>query len=342
MNGQPTLSVVIPTRGRADVLRHTLDALLRQTLDLSCAEILVVVDGDDPATCALVHALADGAPCPLVALSQRRQGPAIARNTGIARASGRVVLMLDDDITASRTLLAAHVRHHAGRDDAMVVGPLPMERIENEPAHHRLTRRWWDEEIREVLSPWHRPVFRDFVTGNVSVVRERLCDTGGFDADFTGYGREDYELGYRLLQAGLHFVFEPDAAGLHRYRKPVGEWLRQFESMAQADVIFARKHPEITGAIMNLSPFPVIRWNPGAVAAGEALVGHLNQRGGLAWKKAAGYVNASYYWHGIRTAVRDRAELGSLLRARLAARSRTGNLGFKGMLYLKRAQWGLR
>lgn len=338
----PEMSVVIPTCGRVEVLRHTLAALLRQTVDLTCVEVLVAVDGGDPASLALVAEFAAGAPCPLVAFPQRRQGPAITRNTAISHASGRVVLMLDDDITASPCLLAEHLRHHTSRDDVVVIGARPVEELPDDPAHQRVFRRWWDDEIRELASPSHRPSFRDFVTGNVSVARTRLLSVGCFDPAFTGYGREDYELGYRLLRAGLHFIFEPRAAGLHRHRKPVLEWLRQFQSMGRADVIFARKHPEIASAIMNLSRFPAVRWNANAVAMAEALVLRLNARGGLAWEKAAGFVQASYYWRGIREQVRDQDELAALLRARFAADGHTTRLGFRSKLYVRRVQWELR
>jgi glycosyltransferase involved in cell wall biosynthesis len=335
------LSVVIPTCGRAELLRQTVTSLLRQTAELSRVEILVAVDGADPDTLALVRELAPCAPCPLIALPQPRRGQGAARNAGIAHASGRVVLMLDDDITASRHLFAEHLRHHAGRTDVVVTGALPVERVPNEPAHHRVLRRWWDEEIVELASPTHRASFRDFVTGNVSVARERLLAVGGFDPAFTGYGREDYELGYRLLRAGLHFVFEPKAVGLHRYRKPLLQWLRQFEPMGRADVIFARKHPEIAGDIMNLSPFPLMRWNTRVVTLAEEIVELLNPSGGIAWKKTAALVHAAYYWRGVRETVRDRSELGELLHARLAARTDTGRIGLRGELFVKRAQWSI-
>jgi glycosyltransferase involved in cell wall biosynthesis len=86
---EPLFSVVIPTYGRAELLREAVGSVLAQTVDdLEC---LVVDDAspepvavpDHPRIRALRHA--------------RNGGPAAARNTGLAAARGRYVAFLDDD-----------------------------------------------------------------------------------------------------------------------------------------------------------------------------------------------------------------------------------------------------
>jgi GT2 family glycosyltransferase len=314
----PEVSVVIPTRGRPAVLGETLAALARQGGATGRMEVLVGIDGADPETLDLLAERASQVPWPLVALPLPRGGQGRARNAGIARARGRIVLLLDDDILAGEELVEEHLRQHAGREDRVVTGSLPLAAPPGEPAHHRAVRRWWDGELAAMAAPGHRPSFRDFVTGNVSVPRAALLAAGGFDPDFVGYGREDYELGYRLLRRGLSFVHAPRARGLHRYAKPVLEWLRQFEPQGRADVLFARKHPEIAPEIMNLSPFPAVPWDPGAVAASEQAVLCWNGAGGALWEQAAGFAKASYYWRGLRAAARDERELAWLVAARRA------------------------
>lgn len=322
MTRRPEISVVIPTCGRADILRDVLGALLRQTYDVGRLEIIVVVDGEDPATRALVVELGATAGCRMIALRQPRRGQGAARNHGIRHAAGRIILMLDDDIIAVPRLVEMHARHHETASDVVVTGPVPLEAWADEPAHHRDLRRWWDGELRRKSAPGHRPAFHDFTTGNVSVARARLLEAGGFDTAFSGYGREDYELGYRLLRSGLRFEHEVHAVGFHRYRKPPLQWLRQWRDMGRADVLFARKHPELTLQIMALCSFPPVSWMPAAVALGERLVLRLNRKGGAVWERSAGFVMASHYWSGVRAEVRDPAELARILRFKRAARRR--------------------
>jgi GT2 family glycosyltransferase len=322
MTAEPELSVVIPTRGRAALLAETLGALARQSLPPDRMEVLVAVDGADPESLALLAQTAPGAPWPLVSLPLPQGGQGRARNAGIARARGRIVLLLDDDILAGPELAVEHLRQHEERADRVVTGSLPVAEVPEEPAHHRVARRWWDGVLAEMAAPGHRATFRDFVTGNVSVPRSALLAAGGFDPDFVGYGREDYELGYRLLQRGLAFVHAPHARGLHRYAKPVLEWLRQFEPQGRADVLFARKHPELAPEIMNLSPFPPVPWDARAVAASEQTVLRWNASGGIFWEQAAGFAKAAYYWRGLYTEVADKRELAWLQKARRAGRQR--------------------
>lgn len=323
----PEVSVVIPTHRRTGVLADMLAALLEQSYPLDRVEILVVIDGADPAMVELVERSAAAAACPLRTLPQPRSGAGVARNHGAARASGRILLLLDDDIIADRDLIAEHLRHHAGRDDTAVIGAVPVEAFVGEAAHQRDLRRWWDEELARMAAAAFDPTFRDLITGNVSLPRARFLEVGGFDPAFAGYGREDYELGYRLLMSGVRLVHEPRAVGVHRYRKAAGEWLRQWESMGRADVIFARKHPEIAAEVMALSPFPWLPWKPSGTGLGERLTLSLNRRGGAVWKRIAALTMTTHYWAGVRSEVQSDGELHHLVELRRQARAHLGKGG---------------
>ena len=89
----PAVSVVIPTRGRAELLRRALGSVAAQThRDL---EVVVVVDGPDPATEALLDAW-DGRPLTVV-VNPRSVGGGEARNVGVRAARGEWIAFLDDD-----------------------------------------------------------------------------------------------------------------------------------------------------------------------------------------------------------------------------------------------------
>lgn len=90
----PLVSVVVPTRHRPELLLgRALKTALAQTLrDI---EVIVVVDGPDPAT---LEALAgvDDARLRVIALPQN-VGPSEARNIGVRHARAEWVALLDDD-----------------------------------------------------------------------------------------------------------------------------------------------------------------------------------------------------------------------------------------------------
>src|SRR5271170_4897773 len=89
----PRASIVIPTRGRHGYLEVALASIVPQG-DGVGAEVLVIDDaGDSPATRALVERLGaryEPHPGPL--------GLNVARNTGVERSTGELLVFVDDDV----------------------------------------------------------------------------------------------------------------------------------------------------------------------------------------------------------------------------------------------------
>lgn len=87
------IACVIPTRDRPDLVVRAVHSALAQTLPP--AEVIVVVDGPDPATVSALAAMAD--PLLRVIVQAEPLGPAAARNRGVEAASSEWVALLDDD-----------------------------------------------------------------------------------------------------------------------------------------------------------------------------------------------------------------------------------------------------
>ncbi len=101
----PLVSVVVPTRHRAELLAQCVESILGQTLcDI---EVIVVVDGPDPATIDFLSSLDDGRLRYVTHLESR--GVSNARNTGIDLATGRWLAFCDDDDVWAPTKLAAQL-----------------------------------------------------------------------------------------------------------------------------------------------------------------------------------------------------------------------------------------
>ncbi len=91
----PTVSVVIPTFHRPDLVVRAVRSVLAQTV--THLEVIVVVDGRDDATGDALGGLADERLS--IHLPDRHLGNADARNAGVALARARWVAFLDDDDT---------------------------------------------------------------------------------------------------------------------------------------------------------------------------------------------------------------------------------------------------
>ncbi|HEV2908781.1 MAG TPA: glycosyltransferase [Candidatus Eremiobacteraceae bacterium] len=246
------LSVVIPTYNRVDTLRVVVPSLLEQTLPAGDYELVIADSRSTDGTSEYLASL--GAGDRIRHLPGDYTGRASARNAGIAAAVSPLVLFTDADIIASPDLLERHVAGHAaaGRRIAIVGCELQVKSLDD-------YRRQRDQpETRKPLHPADRRrlSWLYFLTGNASARRDDLSAVGGFDEDFTGYGHEDLELGYRLEKAGVELRYDAQAINYHWH--PVGyeEQKGKMELAGVSTVRFYRKHRDVA-VMANLGMTPV-------------------------------------------------------------------------------------
>ncbi len=201
------LSVVLPTYNRLDRLRRVLHALESQTYPADKFEVLVISDGSTDGTDTYLQSVETA--LHLRPLSQPNQGPAQARNQGVASAVGSIILFIDDDVVPAPQLITEHLSMHQNYGDQLVViGPmLSPPRFQMAPwvawEQDQLAKQYGDMQAGQ----W-QPTARQFYTGNSSVARHHVIEAGGFDPAFRR--AEDVELAYRLKDRGLRFVFLDD------------------------------------------------------------------------------------------------------------------------------------
>ncbi len=225
----PLVSVVVPTFERADLLRRTLGALLRQTLDPAEYEIIVVDNNSTDATRETVERIAvratTGGRHTAIAdvryVLEVRQGVSHAKNTGLEVARGGIVAYIDDDALASPDWLR------------LIVGAFeqvePAPHVVGGPAFPLLLGRrpsWYKDEY-ETASWGEARRFLDrsdyFYGLNVAFRRETLLGAGGFDSELGMKGEalgfaEDAEVMERLWEhAGgeLSVYYLPEAFVVH-------------------------------------------------------------------------------------------------------------------------------
>jgi GT2 family glycosyltransferase/SAM-dependent methyltransferase len=212
------IAVVIPTRGRPDVLQRTVAAALDQTV--SGHEIVVVVDGDDEPVPDL--------PSSVRVLTQPHAGPGVARNTGVAATERTLVLFLGADMIPMPRLVESHLERHRAEPELHVA---VLGRVEWHPdvAGNRLNRflEWSRSQFDyETLDRQHARGLTDagfgrFYSCNVSLKRAFFLDAGAFDPAFAFY-YEDLDAGWRLAEHGMVLRYEPDSVvrHLHAYDWP--------------------------------------------------------------------------------------------------------------------------
>jgi GT2 family glycosyltransferase len=160
-------------------------------------------------------------------LREPRPGLNVARNTGLAAATGEIVAFTDDDTQVDAGWLPALLRNFDDPMVAVVTGlTLPLE-LETE------AQQWFEQAhafgrgfLRRRFDLTNSTVFAAGQTGagvNMAIRRHALEEIGLFDEALdcgtpTRSGG-DQEFFYRVLARGYRIVYEPQALVWHRHRR---------------------------------------------------------------------------------------------------------------------------
>jgi peptidoglycan/xylan/chitin deacetylase (PgdA/CDA1 family)/GT2 family glycosyltransferase len=237
------LSVVVPTYNRQGILARTLPTLFEQKFPEDAYEIIVVVDGSTDGTLEWLRGLRPLRQMRI--LTQANQGPAAARNAGLAAARGKLVLFIDDDILCESDLIHEHARAHEPGDPALYFGPVFVAPESRPGLATEWTRAFTEEYISRLSNGGKLQAPREaLVEANCSVLRSTLLLSGGFDESF-GAAREGAEYGFRLWKSGVPFRYLPRAKAYQIYIKSTREVVRNdAPRFGKSEVLFCRKHPD--------------------------------------------------------------------------------------------------
>jgi glycosyltransferase involved in cell wall biosynthesis len=208
----PAASIVIPTLAAADYLDVTLASVTPQARAVG-AEVLVVLDGYDPAT-ATVARRHDAR----VISFERRRGLNAARNAGLGAAQSDLIVLIDGDVEAPPGWLAALLEGVRSAPEHEVFGGPIRARLEGGGP------RACGREPPPITTLDCGPVDRDtgLVWGaNMAIRRSAFARVGAFDESIFGRGDEqEWETRYvagggrirYIARAGLdHRRSAPDA-----------------------------------------------------------------------------------------------------------------------------------
>jgi glycosyltransferase involved in cell wall biosynthesis len=237
-----SVSLIIPTYRRESVLVDCIRCALCQ--EYQPLEILVIdqTENHEPATEAFLKENAEK-----ITLIQHQPPSAVtSRNVGLQKATGDILIFIDDDTTFESDFVSNHVR--AIENGADVVQGRVVE--EGRGVSHRA--QWVLPWLRVVGSnTYDKPAKTNTITGcNFSITKQAADRVGGFDSKITGVvAREDADYGARCDKLGLIMRFDPTACLVH-HRDPGGGVDAAIKAskriydhtLLRNELYFARKH----------------------------------------------------------------------------------------------------
>lgn len=198
------VSVVIPTYRRPDLLLKCIGALRKQHLPLNEFEIIVVSDGPDEATASALSNWNEKPANLRYVPMPAKKGPAAARNYGWQHAQANFIAFTDDDTLPDANWLTGYLQAWHGQLLVAFTGKVIVPLL-GDPTDFALNTAGLETA--------------DFVTANCACTKQALELVNGFDERFAMAWREDSDLHFKLMQAGIPLSKIEEAVIVHPVRQ---------------------------------------------------------------------------------------------------------------------------
>ncbi|EIF9457340.1 glycosyltransferase [Escherichia coli] len=236
------LSIVIPTYNRAKMLAITLACLCNQKT-IYDYEVIVADDGSKENIEEIVREFESLLNIKYVRQKDYGYQLCAVRNLGLRAAKYNYVAILDCDMAPNPLWVQSYMELLAVDDNVALIGPRKYIDTSKHTYLDFLSQKSLINEIPEIITnnqvagkveqnksvDWRiehfkntdnlrlcNTPFRFFSGGNVAFAKKWLFRAGWFDEEFTHWGGEDNEFGYRLYREGCYFRSVEGAMAYHQ------------------------------------------------------------------------------------------------------------------------------
>jgi GT2 family glycosyltransferase len=231
----PTVCVILPTRGRPELLREAVDSVIAQDY-AGDIDVIVVHDQEEPQT--ELKALERKGRSVTLLNNTHAEGLAGARNTGLDNTDAAFIASCDDDDFWDEDKLRLQMTRMLAEPDLSVLG-----------AGIRLLMgedhvvQWPGDSPDVTRAQLLRSRRKELHSSTLLMRREVFDQVGGYDETLPMSYAEDYEFLLRAVETGRIGVVNTPLASIRKYN---ASWFRErAEVVAEALEYLLRTHPQI-------------------------------------------------------------------------------------------------
>jgi len=232
---EPTVSVIVPAINAETTIKALLDSLTEIDYDKRKIEIIVVDGGSKDRTRDIVRQY------PVNLVLEEKRGLNLARNTGVKKSGGTIVLFTDSDCVVPKDWIRITVKNFEDPEVGCVGGSAL--RYED-----TFLSRYADESFVPVLRRFNRrevldnvELFWRYPAGcNMALRRSAIEKVNWFD-EGVHYGFDEDELVERVCNAGYKLVLDPDSVIKHQHRTTLKHLLKQTFNYGRGGALLLRK-----------------------------------------------------------------------------------------------------
>jgi glycosyltransferase involved in cell wall biosynthesis len=224
------ISVIVPVFNGVDKLQKCVNALRCQKTERRY-EIIVIDDGSTDGGFERISG--NG----VRVFRQPNQGPAAARNLGVEKARGKIVLFTDADCEPVEDWLET------------MVCPLEDDAISGVKGAYytkqkKIVPRFVQLEYESKYEKMAKDRYIDFIdTYSAAFVKEDFLHAGKYDTRYTTASVEDQEFSFRMWDKGYRMVFNPDARVYHSHSGTLGNYLKKKFRIGFWKALVLKDHP---------------------------------------------------------------------------------------------------
>ena len=244
------ISIIMPCYNRVHDLRRILEAYDQQ-VGSDPFEIIAIDDASTDTTYEMLDSYRPSRYSMRIEHQSQNQGPAAARNRGIALATSPLIMFVGDDILPAPDFVLSHLSAHCyhAKPEIAILGRVTwppdigcntlMSHIDGVGAQQFSYNYFQNGQEYD---------FRHFYTANISVKSSLLQqDRDLFDTNFPYAAFEDAEFAYRLAKHGLRIIYDERPTAFHYHYHTIWTFsTRQYRAGLMA-CLLAKKHPELAG-----------------------------------------------------------------------------------------------
>jgi glycosyltransferase involved in cell wall biosynthesis len=251
------LSVVIPTHNRVDVLERTLQRSLQVSRHLP-VEFMVVSDGSTDNTLNCLDWYRRNHENVYFAAVEKA-GPGAARNLGVARTRGDLIMFMGDDIRpVDAEFFAAHLRAHEkfSEPETVVEGHVQWPRqsgFQITAVMRLIQGRGAQQFSYHYMQPHEFFDWRHFWSANISIKRHLVENwtKDGFNPIFDRAAYEDIEFAYRISKGRQNFriYYAAESVGEHFHQYGLAGFIKRQINAGEMARKLIELHPELARLI---------------------------------------------------------------------------------------------
>ncbi len=232
---QMKIAIIIPTIGRKSLEKVLLG--IENCLDFKVIkpEILVIFDGKN------TYNFRTEVPGVQIIETGQKVYAGGARNLGIDKSKGNILVFLGDNGVPDKNWLKRIVEFHRKNkhESAVCLGNITWKKATD---FTRFLENGPQFDFKNITK--HGASWRHFYTSNISIKRSFLGKER-FASEFSGWGFEDIELGYRLSQKGMRLIFDKTVTVFRLDTPTIETVINKTELSVKNVLIFEKLHPAI-------------------------------------------------------------------------------------------------